>query len=52
MKKKTLTERQKQTLKRHSVHHTARHMSEMRKLMLQGKTFTAAHKIAMKKVGK
>jgi len=27
-------------------------MREMTKLMNQGKTFTAAHKLAMKKVGK
>tara|TARA_Y100001938_G_C7843185_1_gene307125 strand:+ start:145 stop:324 length:180 start_codon:yes stop_codon:yes gene_type:complete len=51
-KKKTLTERQKNTLKKHSVHHTKKHMSQMKKLMLSGKTFGAAHKIAMKKVGK
>tara|TARA_R100000664_G_scaffold1833_1_gene4773 strand:+ start:301 stop:507 length:207 start_codon:yes stop_codon:yes gene_type:complete len=50
--KKQLTQRQKDTLKRHSVHHTSKHMAEMRKLMKSGKTFTASHKIAMKKVGK
>lgn len=50
--KKTLTARQEQTMQRHSRHHTPRHMSEMKKLMLQGKTFTAAHKLAMKKVGR
>ena len=47
-----LTERQKTTLKKHSKHHTAKHMTEMRKLMRGGKTFTQSHKIAMKKVGK
>tara|TARA_R100001463_G_scaffold135809_1_gene199723 strand:+ start:1151 stop:1315 length:165 start_codon:yes stop_codon:yes gene_type:complete len=51
-KQKQLTNRQKETLKKHSVHHTAKHMSEMRKMMKNGKTFTAAHKAAMKKVGK
>ena len=47
-----LTKRQKATLKRHSVHHTAKHMTEMRKMMGAGKTFTQAHRAAMKKVGK
>ena len=47
-----LTKRQKNTLKKHSVHHTKKHMAEMRKLMRGGKTFTQAHKSAMKKVGK
>jgi hypothetical protein len=51
-KKKALTKRQEDALKRHSVHHTAKHMSEMRKLMKGGETFTSAHKKAMKKVGK
>lgn len=49
---KELTKRQKDTLKRHSVHHTRKHMTEMKKLMRSGKTFTASHKIAMRKVGK
>tara|TARA_R100000781_G_scaffold48042_1_gene32146 strand:- start:1238 stop:1399 length:162 start_codon:yes stop_codon:yes gene_type:complete len=52
VKEKKLTERQKNTLKKHSVHHTAKHMTMMRKLMKGGSTFTAAHKEAMKKVGK
>ena len=52
MKQKKLTQRQIDTLKRHSVHHTAKHMTEMRKLMRGGKTFTESHKLAMKKVGK
>tara|TARA_R100000234_G_C4913894_1_gene141123 strand:- start:364 stop:549 length:186 start_codon:yes stop_codon:yes gene_type:complete len=51
-KKKTLTQRQKDTLKKHSVHHTSKHMAMMRKLMREGATFTTAHKKAMKKVGK
>jgi hypothetical protein len=49
---KELTQRQKDTLKKHSVHHTSKHMTEMRKLMKAGKTFTQSHKMAMKKVGK
>ena len=32
--------------------HTRKHMEEMRKLMLKGKTFTEAHTMTMKKVGK
>jgi len=51
-KKKELTKRQKETMKRHSKHHTKKHMAEMTKLMKSGKTFGEAHKIAMKKVGK
>jgi len=47
-----LTVRQKKALARHKEHHTAKHMTEMRKLMRDGKTFTQSHKSAMKKVGK
>jgi len=47
-----LTKRQEDTLKKHAVHHTKKHMAEMRKVMRNGSTFTAAHKQAMKKVGK
>ena len=47
-----LTQRQKDPMKRHSKHHTKKHMDEMTKLMKGGKTFGEAHKIAMKKVGK
>jgi len=51
-KKKVLTDRQKETLKKHSVHHTTKHMNLMKKLMLDGKTFTQAHTVAQKRVGK
>lgn len=51
-KRGELTQRQKDTLKRHSKHHTSKHLSEMKKLMKQGKTFGESHKIAMKRVGK
>ena len=47
-----LTDRQKSTLQRHSVHHTKKHMASMRSAMRKGKTFGAAHKEAMKKVGR
>jgi len=51
-KTKALTTRQKQTLQRHSKHHTAKHMAMMRKEMRKGMTFTAAHKKAQKTVGR
>lgn len=51
-KPKALTKRQQTALKRHGVHHTAKHMTSMRSLMRGGKTFTEAHRMAMRKVGK
>tara|TARA_R100001443_G_scaffold52052_1_gene63805 strand:+ start:151 stop:324 length:174 start_codon:yes stop_codon:yes gene_type:complete len=47
-----LTKRQQQTMKRHSKHHTKRHMEYMRNSMKRGATFTQAHKRAQKAVGK
>tara|TARA_B100000214_G_scaffold211520_1_gene153628 strand:+ start:1059 stop:1208 length:150 start_codon:yes stop_codon:yes gene_type:complete len=47
-----LTKRQKETLSRHSKHHTKKHMTFMKQMMEKGSTFTQAHKQAMKKVGK
>ena len=47
-----LTKKQQATLKKHSAHHSAKHMTEMRKAMRSGKSFTQAHKTAQKKVGK
>ena len=47
-----LKKRQEDAMKRHSEHHSKEHMDLMRKLMEDGKTFTEAHKLAMKKVGK
>ena len=38
-------------MKRHSEHHTSKHMKVMRTAMLEGSTFGAAHKLAKKKVG-
>ena len=49
---KQLTAKQKDMLKKHKVHHTAKHMTQMRKDMKNGKSFYQSHKIAMKKVGK
>ena len=47
-----LTKRQQTTMKKHSKHHTKKPMDSMTKAMKNGKTFTKAHKLAMKKVGK
>tara|TARA_Y100001951_G_C11205917_1_gene219973 strand:- start:386 stop:562 length:177 start_codon:yes stop_codon:yes gene_type:complete len=47
-----LTERQKKTLKKHSVHHTMKHIKVMVDAMRNGKTFSASHKMAQKQVGK
>tara|TARA_B100001094_G_C18142127_1_gene778499 strand:+ start:765 stop:914 length:150 start_codon:yes stop_codon:yes gene_type:complete len=47
-----LTTRQKQLLEKHKVHHTKKHMEMMVKEMKKGKTFTEAHKLAMKTIGK
>ena len=49
---KKLTDRQKKTLNKHSVHHSKKHMAMMKKEMRAGKSFTAAHKKAQKMVGK
>ena len=49
-----LTERQKLTLKKHSKHHSNKHMKEMKIAMTRDKnrfTFSKAHKLAIKKVG-
>ncbi len=47
-----LNKRQRETMKRHAKHHTKAHIVFMRDAMLKGSTFTAAHKAAMKAVGK
>jgi hypothetical protein len=47
-----LTDKQKTTLKKHSVHHSSKHMKEMKLAMNKGMSFTKAHKIALKKKGK
>ena len=49
---KKLTKRQQATLRRHASHHTKKHMAFMRREMRKGKSFTAAHRAAMRKVGK
>jgi len=47
-----LTTRQADTLKKHSVHHTAKHIEVMVKAMRNGSTFSESHKMAQKSVGK
>ncbi len=49
---KKLTTNQKAQLKKHSDHHSKKHMASMRINMMLGKTFNEAHNIAKKKVGK
>ena len=51
-KSKDLTARQKEMWKKHSAHHTKKHIALMKHGMKEGKTFTQAHKYAMSKVGK
>lgn len=51
-KVKTLTKKQKNTLRKHSVHHSAKHMAEMKKLIKSGIAFSEAHTKAKKKAGK
>ena len=51
-KKKKLTQRQLNTLKKHSVHHTKGHMNMMKRLMRSGKSFTESHRVTMRKFGK
>ena len=48
----SLNKRQQGALKRHSKHHTVRHIRSMVTAMKNGATFGKSHKIAMKKVGK
>tara|TARA_R100001440_G_scaffold1351_2_gene4532 strand:- start:23441 stop:23695 length:255 start_codon:yes stop_codon:yes gene_type:complete len=46
-----LTKRQADTLKRHSKHHTSKHIKAMVNAMLKGSTFSQSHKKAQKSVG-
>ena len=51
-KYRPLTEAQKKKLKKHSEHHSTKHMEAMKRDMRYGISFNQAHKKAMKKVGK
>ena len=46
---KKMTKAQSAKMKEHGKHHTAAHIKTMRKAMAAGKSFSAAHTIAMKK---
>ena len=48
----SLTDKQKATLKKHSVHHSKKHMDLMNSLMNKGKSFKFAHRQALKIAGK
>ena len=50
-KKESLSIRQKNTLKKHSKHHTKNHMDTMEASMKGGMNFTEAHEKAMNTVG-
>tara|TARA_R100001510_G_scaffold55031_1_gene58410 strand:+ start:330 stop:503 length:174 start_codon:yes stop_codon:yes gene_type:complete len=47
-----LTKRQQETMKKHSKHHSKKHIQYMYNSMRRGTSFTAAHKKAQKAVGK
>jgi len=47
-----LTSRQATTLKKHAVHHTAKHIRAMVNAMKRGSSFSESHKKAQRKVGK
>ena len=50
--KKSISKRQEASLKRHSKHHSTKHIAYMKRRMLMGDTFRTAHKKAQNKVGK
>ena len=47
-----LNVKQRNAMKRHSVHHTGNHLKSMVNAIKKGATFSQSHKMAMKKVGK
>jgi len=50
-KLKALTKEQMNTLKKHSVHHSTKHINMMKEQMKKGMSFTRSHKMAQLKVG-
>ncbi len=50
--KKKLTPAQSEKMKKHSKHHSPRHMKMMERLMIRGSSFSSAHKAAQKKEGR
>lgn len=49
---KQLTKSQEERLKKHSVHHSKKHIDSMKKDIMNGMSFKDAHNKAMEKVGK
>ena len=47
-----LTKSQQSAMKKHSKHHTKKHIQYMTNSIKRGSTFNKAHKNAQKKVGK
>ena len=47
-----LTKSQQNAMKKHSKHHTKKHIQYMTNSIKRGSTFNQAHKNAQKKVGK
>jgi len=47
-----LTAEQEKMLKKHSASHSLKHMTAMRRLMKQGRSFSQAHREATAMVGK
>jgi len=47
-----MSQNQKDKLKEHAKHHTAKHMTIMKRMMKGGVSFTKAHNAASKMVGK
>ena len=48
----SLTKTQQDSMKKHSKHHTKKHLQYMANSIKRGSTFSKAHKNAQKKVGK
>jgi hypothetical protein len=48
---KALTKKQTETLNKHSVHHSKKHLNLMKEKMKSGMSFTKAHQFAQAKVG-
>ena len=49
---KMIDKKEKKILKKHSKHHSAKHIKKMKADMKKGDSFKKAHNKAMKKVGK
>jgi len=47
-----LTDKQQSTMVKHSKHHTAKHLKDMKRRMSKGTSFTQSHKQSQKAVGK